>query len=56
MKFRISVRLPILCGECGGEIPESELQPADGQTMACLCEPCLNKFARAEVPSESVER
>jgi serine/threonine-protein kinase len=43
MKFCVSIQLPIVCGECGAEIPEAELKAAEGQTMACLCRKCLKK-------------
>lgn len=51
MKFRIAVHFPIVCGECGGEIPEAELKATGGETMVCLCAQCATKLAQRGVPS-----
>lgn len=53
MTFRVCVRLPILCSECGEEIPDAELKAVDGGTAACLCQPCVTKLEQPEAPSGS---
>ncbi len=47
--FRVSIYVPIACSDCGAEIPEVELKPAGGQTMACLCANCRKKLEQAKV-------
>ena len=49
MKFHVSIQLPIVCGECGDEIPEDELKLTEGQTMACLCQKCHTKLEQARI-------
>jgi hypothetical protein len=48
--LRVGIFLPIVCSECGTEIPETQLQAAGGQTMACICEKCTKKFEQAQAP------
>ncbi len=51
MKFRVGIHIPVVCIECGAEIPEAELQAADGQTEAGRCETCAKKLPQTKVPS-----
>ena len=49
IKFRVSIELPVVCSECGAEIPEAELKASMGQTMACLCQKCQKKLEQAKI-------
>ncbi|HEX3658583.1 MAG TPA: protein kinase [Pirellulales bacterium] len=47
LRLVVHVHVPITCGQCEAEIPEAELQPADGQTRAGLCLKCRQEAERA---------
>ncbi len=49
LTFHVGVFLPIVCGECGAEMAEGELDCPTGQTAACVCEKCRKKLEQADI-------
>ena len=53
LKFRVSIELPIVCSDCGAEIPEGELNAAEGRAMTGRCAKCQQKTHQVHVPAAS---
>jgi len=46
--LRVHIQVPILCGQCGSELPEDERAAAQGEPAVCLCAACCAKLRQAE--------
>ena len=53
LKFRVSIDLPVVCSQCGAEIPEDEPNAAGGRAMAGRCQNCQKQTRQILIPAAS---
>jgi eukaryotic-like serine/threonine-protein kinase len=47
--FRVELQVPMLCGQCGADVPVTDRSGTEPRSTLCICYACLKKMADSNV-------